>query len=99
MRARRAIIGTTDFRALEAGESRRALMNANHIRYEYLFVPLPFPDSYFHYIVVGEGATGETAGSVPESEIARVLAAGGEVIYYTNGGDGGHPELPPDHAD
>ena len=101
VRARRAIIGTTNFRALEAGEARRAVMNANHIRYEYLFVPLPFPDSYFHYIVVGEGAAGDPslAGSVPETEIARVLAAGGEVIHYANVGDGGHPELQPGHAD
>ena len=75
------------------------MMNANHIRYEYLFVPLPFPDNYFHYIVVGEGAAGNTAGSVPENEIARVLAAGGEVIRYANGGEGGHPELQTGHAD
>jgi hypothetical protein len=105
VRARRAIIGTTNFGALEAGEARRAVMNANHIRYEYLFVPLPFPDGYFHYIVVGEGVAGDTAGagdsagSVPENEIARVLAAGGEVIHYANVGDGGHPELQPGHAD
>lgn len=74
LRARRAIIVSTDLLALEAGEVRRALINANHIRFEYLFLPLPYPNGYFHYVVLGED------GRVPPEEIERVLAEDGQII-------------------
>jgi hypothetical protein len=74
LRARRAIIVDTDLLALEAGEVRRALLNANHIRFEYLFLPLPYPDGYFHYLVIGQD------DRVPPEERQRVLAANGEII-------------------
>ncbi len=82
LRARRAVIVSTDLQALEAGEVRRATLNANHIRFEHLFLPLPYPDGYFHYIVIGDGNDSTPAGAaaIPPSEIERVMADGGEII-------------------
>ena len=74
--SRRTIIISEDPLLLEQGELRRALLNANHIRYEYLFVPLPYDDGYFNLIVAPE------TSSVPETEIQRVLASDGERILY-----------------
>ncbi len=52
LRARRCVILSDDPLFLEAGEARRAVLNANHIRYQYFFQPIPYPDHSFDYIVV-----------------------------------------------
>lgn len=78
LRARRAIVVGVDLRTLEAGEAHRARLNANHIRFEHLLLPLPYPDAYFDYVVVGDEpalVTEELA-----SEIARVITPDGEII-------------------
>ena len=56
-----------DLLTLEAGELRRAVLNANHIRYQYLFTPLPYPDGHFDLVV----APADESALAPE--IARVL--------------------------
>lgn len=95
LRARRAIVVSRDVQMLEAGELHRALLNANHIRFEYLFLPLPYPDGYFHTIVIGNddpilgglsvAQDSAQLGAAPllASEIERVLATSGEVVHIT----------------
>ena len=67
LRARRADILCDDLQTLEAGELRRAVLNANHIRYQYLFQPLPYPDRFFDYVVVSDNC------DIPEEDYRRVL--------------------------
>ena len=67
LRSRRADILCDDLQTLEAGELRRAALNANHIRYQYLFQPLPYPDHFFDYVVVSENC------DIPEEDYRRVL--------------------------
>jgi len=67
LRARSAVILHDDLVMLEAGELRRAALNANHIRYQYLFTPLPYPDGHFDLVV----APADESALAPE--IARVL--------------------------
>lgn len=52
LRSHRGVILSDDLAFLEAGEVRRAALNANHIRYQYLFDPIPYPDHSFDYIIV-----------------------------------------------
>jgi hypothetical protein len=78
LRARRAIIVSLDPLELEAGELHRARLNANHIRFEHLFLPLPYPDGYFHHIVLGDHPA--LAAVEAANEINRVLGAGGKII-------------------
>ncbi len=78
LRARRAIIVGVDPLALEAGEAHRARLNANHIRFEHLFLPLPYPDGYFHFVVLGEHPA--LAAVEASDEIARVLGEDGRII-------------------
>jgi len=77
LRSRGAVILSDDLGFLEAGELRRAVLNANHIRYQYLFLPLPYPDDYFDYVVIPEDCR-----KVPDAEIARVAKNGSGVIRY-----------------
>lgn len=91
LRARRAIVVGADLLALEAGELQRARLNANHIRFEHLFLPLPYPDDYFHYVVLGahpDLAAGEVA-----DELARVLCQGGGIIRLSNIAEGEAPPI------
>jgi hypothetical protein len=67
LRARRVDILSDDLQALETGELRRAVLNANHIRYQYLFLPLPYPDQFFDYVVVPNDC------EIPEEVYLRVL--------------------------
>jgi len=77
LRSRGAVILSDDLQLLEAGELRRAVLNANHIRYQYLFLPLPYPEGYFDYVVIPEGRR-----QVGEDEIARVTRDGAGVLRY-----------------
>lgn len=67
LRARSAAILHDDLAALEIGELRRATLNANHIRYQYLFTPLPYADGHFDVVVAPAG------DPTLASEITRVL--------------------------
>lgn len=78
LRARRAIVAGVDPRQLEAGELHRARLNANHIRFEHLFLPLPYPDGYFHFIVLGDHPA--LAAVEASAEISRVLSEDGRII-------------------
>ncbi len=77
LRSRSAAILSDDLFLLEAGELRRAVLNANHIRYQYLFLPLPYPDDHFDYVVIPENCH-----KVSQEEIARVVKAPSGVIRY-----------------
>jgi len=77
LRSRRADILCDDLQTLEAGELRRAALNANHIRYQYLFRPLPYSDAHFDYVVIPEGCH-----KVGEEEIQRVVKDDSGVIRY-----------------
>ena len=77
MRSKGAVILSEDLQLLEAGELRRAVLNANHIRFQYLFRPLPYPDHHFDYVVIPEGCH-----KVDETEIARVVKDASGVIRY-----------------
>ena len=79
MRSRGAVILSDDLQLLEAGELRRAVLNANHIRYQYLFLPLPYPDAHFKYVVIPEGCH-----KVGPEEIARVIKNPKNIIRYKN---------------
>lgn len=76
LRARRADILCDDLQALEAGELRRAALNANHIRYQYLFRPLPYPDQFFDYVVVSDVC------EIPEETYRRVLKRADGLIRW-----------------
>ena len=78
LRSRGAVILSDDLLLLEAGELRRAVLNANHIRYQYLFLPLPYPDHHFDYAVIPEGCH-----KVAEAELARVVKDASGVIRYS----------------
>ena len=77
LRSRGAVILSDDLQLLEAGELRRAVLNANHIRYQYLFLPLPYSDAYFDYVVIPKGCH-----KVGKGEIARVAKNAAGVIEY-----------------
>ncbi|HHB90939.1 MAG TPA: histidine phosphatase family protein [Anaerolineae bacterium] len=77
LRSRTAVILSDDLQLLEAGELRRAVLNANHIRYQYLFLPLPYPNAYFDYVVIPEECR-----QVGEEEIARVAKETAGAIRY-----------------
>ena len=78
LRSRGAVILSDDLQLLEAGELRRARLNANHIRYQYLFLPLHYPDDYFDYVVIPKGCR-----KAPEAEIMRVVKDASGVILYS----------------
>ena len=77
LRSRGAVILSDDLQLLEAGELRRAILNANHIRYQYLFLPLPYPDAHFDYVVIPDDCH-----RVGEAEITRVVKDASGVIRY-----------------
>ncbi len=77
LRSRSAVILSDDVHMLEAGELRRAVLNANHIRYEYLFLPLHYADNYFDYVVIPE-----QCDKVDTEEIKRVVKHPHNVIRY-----------------
>jgi hypothetical protein len=77
LRSRGAVILSDDLGLLEAGELRRAVLNANHVRYQYLFRPLPYSDAHFDYVVIPEGCH-----KVGEEEIQRVVKDDSGVIRY-----------------
>ncbi len=79
VRSKGAVILSDDLQLLEAGELRRAVLNANHIRYQYLFLPLPYSDDYFDYVVVPENCH-----QVQETEIMRVAKTASRVIRYSH---------------
>ncbi len=77
LRSRASVILSDDLQLLEAGELRRAVLNANHVRYQYLFLPLPYPDAYFDYVVIPADCH-----QVDDAEIARVVKDASGVIRY-----------------
>ena len=77
LRSRGAVILSDDLLLLEAGELRRAVLNANHIRYQYLFLPLPYPDAHFDFVVIPK-----TCHKVTQDEIARVVKGPDGIILY-----------------
>ena len=77
LRSRGAVILSDDFQLLEAGEMRRAVLNANHVRYQYLFPSLPYADAHFDYVVIPSGCH-----KVQEEEIARVVKDNSGIIRY-----------------
>jgi hypothetical protein len=77
LRSRGAVILSDNLQLLEAGELRRAVLNANHIRYQYLFRPLPYPDAHFDYVVIPKDCH-----KVGEEEIQRVVKDGAGVIRF-----------------
>jgi len=77
LRSRGAVILSNDLQLLEAGELRRAMLNANHIRYQYLFQPIPYLQDYFDYVVIPENCH-----QVQEDEIMRVVKDAAGVIRY-----------------
>ena len=78
LRSRGAVILSDDLQLLEQGELRRAVLNANHVRYQYLFRPLPYHDAYFDYVVIPENCQ-----KVEEAEIMRVVKDAAGVIRYS----------------
>ncbi|NOX63298.1 MAG: histidine phosphatase family protein [Chloroflexi bacterium] len=76
LRARRAVVMSRDLQALEAGEVRRALLNANHVRYQYLFRPLPYPDDAFDLVITPNDPPCDPA------EIERVLKRPSGLIQW-----------------
>jgi len=77
LRSKTAVILSDDLQLLEAGELRRAVLNANHIRFQYLFRPLPYPDAHFDYVVIPEGCH-----KVGEEEVQRLVKTAEGVIRY-----------------
>ena len=77
MRSKGAVILSDNLQLLEAGELHRAVLNANHIRFQYLFRPLPYPDAHFDYVVIPEDCH-----KVGEDEIVRVVKDASGVIRY-----------------
>jgi broad specificity phosphatase PhoE len=77
LRSRGAVILSDDLQLLEAGELRRAALNANHIRYQYLFHPLPYPDAYFDYVVIPQSCS-----LVEMKEIERVIKDASGLIRF-----------------
>ncbi len=80
LRSRSAVILSDDLQLLETGELRRAVLNANHIRYQYLFIPLAYPDAHFDYVVIPAGCH-----KVGEEEISRVIKNSQNIIRYKDG--------------
>jgi broad specificity phosphatase PhoE len=78
LRSRQAVILSDNLTLLEDGELRRAVLNANHLRFQYLFLPLIYPDNHFDYVVIPE-----TCNNVPTAEIMRVLKQSSGLIRYS----------------
>ncbi|NOZ72483.1 MAG: histidine phosphatase family protein [Chloroflexi bacterium] len=76
LRSRRAVILSDDLAFLEEGEVRRAALNANHLRYQYLFDPIPYPDHSFDYIIIPDTC------ELPASEIDRLLKTPSGLIRW-----------------
>ncbi len=76
LRARRAVILSDDPLFLEAGEVHRAALNANHIRYQYLFQPIPYPDDSFDYIILPDNCR------LSGEEISRLLKNPDGLIHW-----------------
>ncbi|MCO6452938.1 MAG: histidine phosphatase family protein [Caldilineales bacterium] len=79
LRSRQAVVLSEDLFELEAGELRRAMLNANHIRFQYPFHPLPYPDGHFDYVAIPET-------EALNDELQRVLAPHGKLVFFAQDG-------------